>query len=399
MSFISWDALEAHRTKYGSSGLPSVIDAAKTFLCGLNENRFSFTNFDPTGFGNTLSGTWDRICDRKEEPPRDAGQPGRCRWIFQVSVPVQNGFNPNPEPNETYQFEIRSYSTPVLTELENSVQVQAWIGLGGVSNLNTTYGSGRTWKKEYGNARILSTTLESCISPPNEVAPPIPPIKPTPTPSPTDTTKQLPVQISPQITVPLFFVYVRPTFNFNPNTTVNFDIRPQINLPDLNLNLKFDVAGIEFNFYGGGDSTQYPNPQPDNRSPIPLPPSEESPSVDLSTVYQKLDDIIDCTCEKQTLTSQGLGEGDSGVFTLPQNTIAVLVDLTTIPSNSRAESGRSAPTVYYAGWASMSQSGFGSERLPLNYKQNWFKIQPYQKQFFFTCRTGFRATITAVLAT
>lgn len=397
MTFVGWDTLENIRTRYGTSGLPAVVDAAQSFLCGLNDSRFSFTNYDPSGFGNYVSGAWDRVCDQKNDIPFDLAQKGRCRWLFSYEIPVNNAFNPNPAPNEIYAFVSGSWATPVVTPRTNDAVVLVRNQDNTSGNVVTTYGSGRTWDPSYGPARLVGEVIDFCESAPNEVAPPIPPLAITPGPPVGDLSRTSPVQIAPNLIVPLFFTYVRPTFNAEFNANFQIDIRPTINLPDLNLSLTFDVAGIEFNFYGGGDAPPFLPPQPDPRSPIPLPPAEPDEECDLTPVLTKLAELEECACPGSPGSVLFLGEGSSGVFALPEEALGVFVSITEFPANLKVESGRDAPDVYYAGWASMARGANGGTRNPINYQSNWYIRGKLDSHFWFTCRTGFQATAVALL--
>lgn len=397
MTFVTWEQVDAARERYGNTGLPAVVDAAKTFLCGLNENRQSFTNFDPTGFGNFVSGTWDRICDRKEDPAFDLAPAGRCDWSFQYRIRLNNPQGSQPFPNIVRDFGVRSAATPLVVPspagytatirgLDNSVGTSFF-----------SWGSGINWDEAYGKQTLIGQSIVSCNSQPPEIAPAIPPLSPSTPPPAGELTRTTPVQISPTIIVPLILTYVRPTFNTTINANATFDIRPTVNLPDLNISLKFDAAGIEINNYGGGDGLPVLPPQTDPRSPVPVPPSTTAPGVDLSPVLDLLEDIQDCACPPVQSGLVTLGSGRSGSFSLPANVIGVIVTLTAIPDNRKEESGLTAPNVYYAGWCSFGRDGSGAERSPLNYNGNWFVRKPSENTFWFTCRQGFIASAVAVI--
>lgn len=399
MTFVTWEQVDSARQRYGDTGLPAIVDAAKTFLCGLNENRQSFTNFDPTGFGNFVSGTWDRICDQKEDPKFDLPPAGRCDWAFLYRIRLNDPQGSQPFPNIVREFGVRSAATPIVVPSAGgyTATVRGLDNSAGTSFFN--WGPGINWDESYGKQALVSQQTVFCASQPPEVAPAIPPATSSPPPPASDLTRTTPVQISPNIIIPLIFTYVRPTFNTTVNANATFDIRPTINLPDLNINLKFDAAGIEINNYGGGDGLPVLPPQEDPRSPIPLPPSSPSPGVDLTPVLDLLEDIQECACPPLQSGVVTLGSGRSGTYSLPSNVIGVTVSLTATPDNKRAESGLLAPDVYYAGWASFGRDGNGGSRKPLNYLANWFLREPGENTFWFTCRQGFTATAVAVIGT
>lgn len=397
MVFVTWEQVDQARQRYGNSGLPAVVDAAKTFLCGLNDNRQSFTNFDPTGFGNFVSGTWDRICDRKEDPKFDVGPAGRCEWGFLYSVKLNNPSGSQPFPNINGSFGVRSAATPKIVLSTSGYTATIRGGDNSVGTSFYSWGSGINWDKSYGGAKLVSQEIILCTSQPPEIAPALPPISPSPPPTADDLKVTTPIQISPTIIAPLIFTLIRPTINATLNANAKFDIRPTINLPDLNLNLKFDAAGVEFNYYGGGDGSPIPIPQPDPRDPIPLPPSDPGAPVDLSPLIGLLEDIQDCACPPTQTGLVSLGSGRSGIFGLPSNTIGVILTLTSTPDNKKSEQGFLAPDVFYAGWFSFSRNGNGGVRHPINYLGNWARREPQEDGFSFTCRSGFTASVVAIL--
>jgi hypothetical protein len=184
-------------------------------------------------------------------------------------------------------------------------------------------------------------------------------------------------------------------------------------LPDLNLELKFDIDGVEINNYLNPSPNPNPtptptfppnpNPTPPTQSPQPGTGTQEPP--DLSSINNRLDDIVDgldeleeCACPPDyVIEAESIGSGNSISGTLPVNTIAVQVVVTTRPENARRQSGASAPEVFYAGWYSF---GYGSvtagDRLPVHYLSSVYFAPEFATTFSCTLYNGFIATFTAI---
>lgn len=181
-----------------------------------------------------------------------------------------------------------------------------------------------------------------------------------------------------------------------PKVTVNF--------PDLGLSFDFDKDGINPRGY---NPQAYPMPQTqkDPRvTPPTRPPTTCECECDLQPVLDKLDEIEDlakdikeCACEPEyVVQTVGLGGGQSLVATLPQRTICVTVELSTIPVNARMQSGDAAPTVYYAGWLAFSDgTGRGGERLPIHYGSTTFYPPEDATTVSYTLYEGFNGILSA----
>ena len=396
---MTWEQLADRKQNGLAGGLPAIVEAAQSLACPLYRNFPKFVGSDPTGFGSALSGVWDKLCP-KDFPKNPPGAAGVCSTSYLVRIPVQNSFSGGTEPNEVYSFGVNSFGSPSFTPSTSQVNYVVTNQDGTTANQSSTYGSFRSWKQEYGQPTIVSATPSpSC--PPN-YAPPTPQLPSSPSPGGSDLQINVPVQVTPTLIAPVTLVYVRPTAIVNVNAPVSVDFRPTIQLPDFNLELRFDGGGITINNYGGGNSAPIspsPDPRPNPPSPSKPPPVDcdnGSPPADLTEILDLLEDIEDCACKpEQTIQTMFLGGGDSGSYSLPSQCIGVELNLIQVNQSAKFESGLAAPDVYYAGWSSFGRGVGRDIRNPISYLFNWYKCQPEYDRFSFTCRIGYEAQAIA----
>lgn len=224
--------------------------------------------------------------------------------------------------------------------------------------------------------------------------PSYPPVQPTPN----NLSLTVPVFVSPTLTIPVNFVYVRPTIDINGTANIKFNPNFNIKAPDLNLNFEFGPFNITIGPSAGGGQPSIP-PAPDPRpNPPKLPPSDESDSCDLTEVNRKLDELLDCDrCDPTyTFGSQSLGTGNSFSGDVSGKELLFLdVDLTTVPQNVKSQSGGGvAPDVYYAGWYAFTFSGVPGDRHPIHYQLNSFKAPEGATGAIATLYEAFRGVAT-----
>lgn len=194
-------------------------------------------------------------------------------------------------------------------------------------------------------------------------------------------------------------------------TPIKFEVGVSIK-PEFNVN----IGGIQFNFDITGakitiaPTLKLPDILPPALDPrIPLPPPREpgndpvdSPDLQkqLDDIKNKLDEIEECACEEEDeegpLLSDVLASGSGGVYTLPEKTEFVSLELTTLPSNERVEFGNgTSQNVIYAGWFSFGTSQGDGERIPVSYEENCFFAPKGATRFSYTVRKGASAIATA----
>lgn len=228
------------------------------------------------------------------------------------------------------------------------------------------------------------------------------PVFPPAIPTPDDLKRTGDIVISPSLTIPVAFVYVRPDIDVDVDVDAKFNIPVTINLPDFNIDFNFDVGGVNINIGTGGNTTVIPT-KPDVRDPQPKPSFKETNydaefrfiNSQLRRLKEEVDDIKDCACETPTtIQTVSYPAANARVIALPAKTFLVRLTIDEKPANAKQQWGAGAPDVFYAGWASFGYAGGGwSERLPIDYLEKSF-IPPRQPQgFSYTCYVGFTASL------
>jgi hypothetical protein len=409
MGFLTWQELT--NPAYGNgTAIGSAINAAGGFVCDMYRRFPRWLFPDPTGFGAVVQGISDRLCSGAPAPePQEPYVPGgKCNGVlYRVTFnaklfgappivgatvdlygPVTRiGYYPLSTGLLAYGLKSRNQAgTAVITTNLIAQFTPADIESGAVS------------------AEVLSIVRldgqpDDCGGQAPTWAPSIPTLP--------DLNRTAPVVIAPGITIITPMILIRPSLNINVNATANINIQPTINLPDIGLNINFQVGGVNVNNsfnIGGGDPPLY---LPDPRPNPPLLPPGGSTDVDLSDLYNRLrdvkelaEDIKACACEEFSLTPVGLSQGRSGTVSLPPLTEFVVLEMIETPPGAKFQAGLDAPDVLYAGWAWYGyQPNHLSQRDPVDASRKAFFPTFAPAQFSWTLYAGFRARVTAYVRT
>lgn len=188
---------------------------------------------------------------------------------------------------------------------------------------------------------------------------------------------------------------------------VGINIKPEININIGGLNVKFDITGAKITI---APTLKLPDILPPQLDPRPLPPAPVEPGKDpvddpnlqreLDDIKKKLDELEECACEEPpeegALLQDIIGSGTGGIFSLPERTEFVRLELTVLPSNERIEFGNgTAQNVIFAGWYSFGTSQGDGDRMPVSYASNCFFAPKGASRFSYTVRKGATAVATA----
>lgn len=140
-----------------------------------------------------------------------------------------------------------------------------------------------------------------------------------------------------------------------------------------------------------------PSPFPLPSPPPPVPPKQNPP---------RNGDCCDCPpCPELEdknfrVDSSVLGGGDSGTFSLPSGSFLVFVDVTTVGSQVRSQSGNGeGQDIYFLGsYAEGALAGFG-DRNPISYERNTYEISELSTSFTYQLNYGSLAVVTAYYRT
>lgn len=404
MGFLSWEELQS--PSYGSgTAIGSAIQAAGGFVCDMYR-RYPYWAFpDPTGFGAIVRGISDKLCnDPTPLPPPDipAVPGGKCKCVqydvfFTGKLPQSQVFSGSfrvrgaisrasykANANGLIKFGFNAFNDACTVQSEFNV----------IDNVTSEdIDNGSAFGRIDSIVRVDGQP-DTCGDQPPTYKPKIPPVG--------DLNRVAPVVIAPGITINTPIIFIRPTVNVNIKPNININIQPTIQLPDLGLNINFQVGGVNinnsFNFGGGGF-----NPLPDPRTDPPTLPDGSDTDLDLTELYARLtaiknqlNTIQECACEPQKiLVGQSIGNGQSGDVALPNNTKFVVTTITNIPSSYKFQSGLDAPEVLYAGWGWFKyQNDFLAERSQVDAQKKCFFTSGSAKRFAWTLYSGF--TLSAI---
>lgn len=216
------------------------------------------------------------------------------------------------------------------------------------------------------------------------------------------------IVISPDITIPVGFVYVRPDIDVDVNVDANFNVPVTINLPDFDIDFNFDVGGVNINIGTGGNGTTIPT-KPDVRDPKPQPSFKQTNydaefrfiNSQLRRLKEEIDDIKECACDDPpVVNTTTYGAAQSRTITLPARTILVRLVATSYSNNVKNQAGINGPDVLYLGWASFGYAGQGwEERSPIDYDNKSFIPKRQPESFSYTMYTGGSAQVVVYYET
>ncbi len=399
---------------FAQTPLGQLVNGARSAACALYSNAPNWAIADPTGIGSITKSIWDAICDSPNNPlpqpvpiqPPIAG--GRCECI-EYQIVVQRQSQGVPQSN-------------IVFNVFGPVSVRGWVVspvAGGNYDYRIDHGApqcgGATFTNIFANvlredirvdytwAEVLSVTrldgqADNCGGQP--------PIYPPQVPSLPFLNPVVNIDVAPSVTIPVGLVFVKPSFNVDVGG-VGINLFPSFNVdisPDVNVNIGFNIGGVNINFSPrqlppGQQPTLPPTPSPDPRQPPPkLPPGIDNDDCDLGKIEEKLRKILErlaeleeCACPSfEGLSPQLLGEGNSLIASLPENSRWIRVEILQLPPNARSWNGLSAPSPVTAGWAWFSYSNGEDmgDRAPLDSMSKAFEVPRGAKRFAFTVYTG-----------
>jgi hypothetical protein len=386
--------------------LGSIISGAGTFLCSLYKNYPGWTDPDPTGFASAVKAVVDKLCPSPPPlpiPDVPSIPGGKCKCVgYTVAYTGRvNGSSPfsgtvnvkgpisavswKTNPANLLKFGFFYLNDACTQRLEFNV----------VDNVTAdSIASGDTF------ARIDSITRtdglpDNCGDQPPIYTPKIPPA------SALDIT--IPVVVSPGVTFLTPITIIRPEISLTFSPRVNINFNPTFNLPDLNFNISFDIAGAEINNtinINSGSQTYLPDPR---TNPPQLPPASGT-DLDLSylytrinTIIQKEDQLLACACPATpSLNAVTIANLNSGNAVLPPKTKFVVCTITQFPESYKFQSGINAADVVYAGWGWFGYEGAGlGLRDPMDSQRKVYFPQGNPARFQWTLYKDFIMNVVA----
>lgn len=251
-----------------------------------------------------------------------------------------------------------------------------------------------SWRDGRNEARITSIVRLDGL--PDECRPNIPTYPPV-IPPPEVTQRNVNINFGPSIGVNVPILIVRPDIDIDVNNEVNIDFQPHFELPDINLDIKFDIGGVTINPTSGGDKPPYLPPPDPRTDPPKLPATDLDKKLkpikdDLKKVKEDLADLEKCACPDQgTPRVTQYTTNNALEVSVPQRVVSCTIELTQIPTNARGQWGGGAPDVTFSGWGWFKYEDGGlSERQPIDSSLKAFiPPRPNPVGFAYTLQAGF----------
>ena len=409
---VPWE--QARSEPFRSTPLGQIVEALRGATCSIYRSMPQWAVGDPIGIGAMTRAIWDAVCPLPEERPPSYPPPinqlpqgGRCECVpYQLVVSRRVG---------------GIQQSNIVFEVNGPVVVRGWVeGNAGeydfrIDHRTLTDCSVRTYTNIYANINIenISPTdtwvevvsITRVDGGPDRCGyqPPIyPPVSPPPEPA---MNFDVPVQISPGVTINIPVVFVKPSLDVGVNLQPQINISPSFNLdlgPDIDVNISLGFGGPKISIQPkpsppGGPSLP-PSPAPDPRQPKPLPPRFVDPDEEecceelsylLEEVRKKLQDLAECACPPPPDSRSLRGQGESGEVVLSEGSRAVEVQVVKLPPRARSWDGGNAPSPITAGWAWFKfDDQFMGSRVPVDATRKVFEVPKGAIAFAWTLYHG-----------
>lgn len=414
MPTFSFSELNSNTSTATADGIRNVANTAANFACSLYKNYANAAAGlpDPTGFGATLNSVYSALCTPRGDTPPLPTAPfngGQCPKLY--SVNVQGIYGPDNTPFNSEAFNllgpiggvaIRPNASGSRLEYVVLCQPSSGFPLGQWAFLSQSPGQ---FDAELKPMRVTSFTVtpndgvDNCGSPTPIFPPSFPPNS--------NITNNVNVNVGAGLTInaPITIIPIR--------NSVDVEVRPQIQVNVGPFNVAFDLGGVTVapNIVLPSDRVN-PNPLPPPANyPSPVPPSTgDCPEVNLAPVISRLEnlqddvdelvevseDIKECSCpvpyQVQVIPA---ATADGGIIDLPENTIAVYLNLIKIPENPKIQPGRGgARDQYFCGYYWFGVGNGSTERIPINTATNWFPAPRFATSFSWSLYSGYEAAVS-----
>lgn len=149
------------------------------------------------------------------------------------------------------------------------------------------------------------------------------------------------------------------------------------------------------------------NPPEINLTDPPKPPTTrrqrgadccDPDPCDLSEVLKKIKELSDCVCkEDREFLTKSLGSGDSGTYSLPPESVAVFVNISSVGQSVRSQSGNSnGQNILYIGSYAFGINGGFSDRNPISFENNGYFCPERASEFQFQLNFDSLADVTVL---
>ncbi len=356
------------RREGGNNPVEEIVDAGRKFYCGLYSNNPYWTMVRNTIIIPIATRVLDNICSDFPPPPPPRPKPfegGQCEDIlYTVNVTLQRRFN-NGSPVTDPRSIINIPGKVTGVELRQRPSDTRILEIAIFSSFNG--GSPAIRTDVVGGVGVTATMqIDSIVredgQPDNCGDPPSPGYDPIPPPSPEDTSGNITITNNEGD-------------SYEYNVSVNLDeggtvvFPPVINVGGISVTL--DVGGVTIDNSssrrsggGGGSDGDAFSPEEADKEPELLEEETEEEEEGETKEVEKL--------------------------------IAIIVNLTKIPTNTSVSDGRGAPDVYYAGWVEFKNKSTYYERQFIHFSSSRFNAPEQNDGYAITYKEGFAGTVTEI---
>jgi hypothetical protein len=239
------------------------------------------------------------------------------------------------------------------------------------------------------NVQPLSGGANNCGDPPSSF--PTPSSSYPPSSAPDTVTVPSPNGDGFDITIPIGYVPITPTF----------DIDPQIKIDVGGIPVTIDFGGFTFDFGNGDDPNTLPLSQLQEGLDAANDKLDDLAGLPdgIGDLGDKLDELKECACpEEEERTFQTVTTGViDGIAISGLRLNSLYVSLTLPPQ--KAQFGNGGVTCYFAGWASVSYAGGYRTREAINFIDSSFKVDEGATGFTVTLTNGAKGRVTYQIET
>lgn len=398
MSRLTWDAAKELAQDAGSA-LGQAIKAAGEMYCDFIRQYPNWSLQNPLGLDPFQRAINDELCG-PEYPPLPPPLPpipgGKCRCVL---YRVTWSGTRNGEPLSGYVDVNGPIGALQKEKIDADIIRAGFYHQNSLCNGWEVFGILQAgpvegWSDGRFDAQI--TSIVRLDGQPDQCAPDLPYYPPVIPPAPI-LRRDVNITFGPGVAVNIPIILVRPDIEINPDIDFNIDFSPHFDLPDINIDIKFDIGGVDINPRQPDTGAPYIPPADPRTNPPKLPGDDLDKKLkpvkdSLTSLSNKVDELEKCACPevgiKRTIQ---YGLANSSRVSVPQRVESCTIELVQIPSNARGQAGISAPNVIYSGWGWFIYEDDGlSERMPVDAQNKSFiPPRPNPVAFAYTLQAGF----------
>lgn len=356
------------RREGGSDPLEELVDAGRKFYCNLYSSNPYWAMVKKTVIVPVVTRVLNDVCSDSPPPPPPPPPPfegGQCKDVYyDITVFVDRRFNNNTvnaEYNLNAYGEIKSIE--LIFQPPQSPNQLAIIATG---EPGQQIPSGIDFENVGGvgfSGTIASIEVARADGQPDDCGDPPPPgYDPIPPPTPEDTGGNVTITNNQGD-------------SYDYGVSVNLDTGGTVVFPPV-----INVGGVSVTIDVGGVTI-------DNSSNAPSGGGGGGDG-DLFAPEE--------STEKPEVQEEETEEEEEGDIKEVEKLIAIVVNLSRIPTNASVSDGKGAPDIYYAGWVEFKNKGTYYERQFIHFSSSRFNAPEENDGYAITYKEGFAGTVTEI---